>query len=244
MTQILSGFQMIHLARVESTNNYAAKLLEAGSVAPPAVIMADEQFAGRGQRGANWHSQPGANLTFSLLLAGDLLPSEVFQLNMRAAVVLCQLIEPLLPHALVQIKWPNDVLVNRTKIAGILVENQLQKGRIHQSVMGVGLNVNQTSFGDITATSLVLLSGQEHDRITLLSTFLDRWKNVDIRPERLQQAYMSRLMGAQNFERYQIGDVQLQAKISAVDLDGVLKLEDSEGLLHQFRTKELRWIPD
>ena len=244
MTQIIRGFQLIHLARIESTNNYAAKLLEAGSVSPPAVIMADEQFAGRGQRGSTWLSEPGANLTFSLLLEGKMLPTEAFGLNMQASVALCQVLEPLLPHALVQIKWPNDVLVNRKKIAGILVENHIHSGAIQQSVVGVGLNVNQLDLGMKTATSLANLTGSKHDRTALLATFLGYWKEMNASPSTRSIAFSERLLGRTNFERYLVGETELHAKTHSIASDGALTLIDQDGALHQFRSKELIWLAD
>ncbi len=140
--------QRYDLTRVGSTNDFALALLHEGA-AEGTLVLAYEQYAGRGQRSSNWQAAPGLNLTFSLLLRpGWLGHSHLFALNKIAALAVHALLVGYLPAHEVRIKWPNDVLVNGKKIAGILIENQLGPQRAEASVLGIGLNVNQTIFVD------------------------------------------------------------------------------------------------
>lgn len=242
MNPILEGFQLIRLSRVDSTNNFAAKLQEAGSVSGPAAILAENQTAGRGQRGAHWESEPGANLTCSILPEVDLAASESYQLNMRAAVSVCQAIEPHVHHARVQIKWPNDILINRQKVAGILVENQLAGTRIEHSIVGIGLNLNQHAFTADGATSLGSFSGSKHGAEVVLGQILFHWNRWENQAEELQRAFMQRLLGTDAPEPYEAEGERFQARIQAISPEGVLTLCTARDQCRDFREKEVRWL--
>ncbi len=115
------------------------------------VVAAHTQSAGRGQRGNTWESEPGANLTFSILLRPESIPAaRQFELSMLVALAVARTVRSELadtPHASeVTVKWPNDIYVGNRKIAGILIENALCGPCIGHSIAGVGLNVNQTVF--------------------------------------------------------------------------------------------------
>lgn len=137
------GNKIIHLDEVDSTNNYTAKLISAGNVTHGTVILADKQLNGRGQRGSLWSSSPN-QFTCSYYLEPAFLSVEhlVF-LNMGAALAVRNTIQRNLPAETVQIKWPNDVLINNKKIAGILIETQIQSNRLQSVILGVGVNLNQ-----------------------------------------------------------------------------------------------------
>ena len=108
--------------------------------------MAVDQYAGKGQKGTVWQSEPGKNLTCSLLLTPSFLdPKHQFRLTVAVSVALVRTLEALLGVG-VAIKWPNDLYVGDRKIGGILIENILQGQRWKSAVIGIGLNVNQTLF--------------------------------------------------------------------------------------------------
>jgi len=108
--------------------------------------MAVDQYAGRGQQGTVWQSEPGKNLTFSLLLMPAFLdPKHQFRLTVAVSIALVRWLESLLPTP-VAIKWPNDLYVGDRKIGGILIENILKGKYWKSAVVGIGLNVNQTEF--------------------------------------------------------------------------------------------------
>lgn len=132
---------------MDSTNEYLkAELSKSTPFVEGTVIMAVEQFAGRGQRGAVWFSEPGSNLTFSVLLNPIFLnPRYQFRLTTAISLAIARWLESLLPR-LIKIKWPNDIYVDGRKIGGILIENMLKGQTWKAAIVGIGINVNQTTF--------------------------------------------------------------------------------------------------
>jgi BirA family biotin operon repressor/biotin-[acetyl-CoA-carboxylase] ligase len=154
------GRKIIFRETLGSTNNYAAKLLHAGELSHGTVIMSGEQTAGRGQRGAVWAAEPYKNLIFSCFLEYDKLSVSNHQAITH--FVSLALIDFLSFFGIsASIKWPNDILIGNKKIAGILIENQLENSFIKSSIIGIGVNVNQTEFGEFNATSLRLENQEE-----------------------------------------------------------------------------------
>ena len=147
------GQKIIRLDTVDSTNNYTANLIKEGKILPGAVIMADEQTAGKGQRGAVWTSNAGENMLLSVFLnSANLSLHQQVALTHFAAVSVLETLRKIGISA--QIKWPNDIFVGHRKIAGILIENAIVNGQISHSILGIGLNVNQMDFKDLSATSV------------------------------------------------------------------------------------------
>ncbi len=147
-----------YLPSCQSTNDEASALIARGSAADGALVVTGQQTAGRGQRGNAWEAEPGQNLTFSLLLKPAFLrASEQFWLNMAVSLGLYDTLLSLAGDDL-RIKWPNDLYVDSQKIGGILIENTLHGYNMAWSVVGVGLNINQTAFRTPSATSLQVLA--------------------------------------------------------------------------------------
>jgi BirA family biotin operon repressor/biotin-[acetyl-CoA-carboxylase] ligase len=137
------------------------------------VLLADAQTKGRGRGGRTWISPPGANLYLSVILRPVLLPHEAPPLTLAAAVAVCDAVRGLGCRA--TIKWPNDVLVDDKKVAGILTESSTRGGRLEAVVIGIGINVNWTELPPElapTATSLALALGHAVDRDRLASDLL------------------------------------------------------------------------
>jgi len=169
-------------ARIDSTNARAEKWATAG--APHgAVVAADEQTRGRGRLARTWQSPAGVNLYFSVVVRTTWHVFESPPLSLAAGVALAEACQDLLPARPV-LKWPNDLLYEGRKLAGILVETVLRQGEVEFAILGIGLNVNQTGFpGELqqTATSLRLAAGRPLDRarvldrvLVQLETWLDR----------------------------------------------------------------------
>lgn len=152
----------------DSTNTAIRSVLE-GATGRTVALHAVSQTAGRGQRGNVWESDPGQNITLSIALAPPALsPSRHFLISESTAVAVVDFLKSHIDTSLhtIRIKWPNDILVDDKKIAGILIENSLDpKGIINFSIIGIGLNINQTLFSSFIprATSLKLLSGIENN---------------------------------------------------------------------------------
>ena len=167
------GKEIIHLERVDSTSNYIATLLKTKEINSGVVVLADIQDKGRGQRGTIWQSEENKNLTFSIFLKHETLSIEnQTYLNQLVSIVMVELL--LNKNKInAKIKWPNDILIESQKIAGILIENQIQGERIKSSIIGIGINLNQTQFSDFNATSLKLKLGKDIDKIEFLHKFID-----------------------------------------------------------------------
>ncbi len=147
------GKKIIHLDNVDSTNNYVANMVLTKQIEHGTVIMADEQSAGKGQRGNIWISKPGENIITSIYLkTANLSVNEQFNLTIFASLSVIRLLHKKGIKAM--IKWPNDIVINSKKISGILIENQLIGAKIEHSIVGIGLNTNQKEFSDLNATSI------------------------------------------------------------------------------------------
>jgi len=153
---MINKFHIIELDSIDSTNNYLSKLNNTTKLSNGTVILAYNQTNGRGQRGNTWSTIPHQNLTFSLFYTpDDLKIDHVFLISMATANAIHQYLASKQLQS--TIKWPNDILVDKKKIAGILIENTIQQTNIHSSIIGIGLNINQTEFEEgIKATSLLI----------------------------------------------------------------------------------------
>jgi BirA family biotin operon repressor/biotin-[acetyl-CoA-carboxylase] ligase len=164
MRTISLGYPLVQLQSVDSTNNLASRYLKQGKAEEGTVILAVHQTSGRGQGNNTWVSEKGSNLLFSIILKPDFLPAcKQFYLSMAVALGIQGYISGLGIPAL--IKWPNDIVVNRKKLAGVLIENTVLSRNLNSSVIGIGMNVNQQIFPpDLPdPTSLALEAGHSFD---------------------------------------------------------------------------------
>jgi BirA family biotin operon repressor/biotin-[acetyl-CoA-carboxylase] ligase len=168
------GRPLMYQPVTRSTNDDA--LLAARSGAPHgSVFLADEQTAGRGRRGHTWLATAGESLLFSVLLRPKLELAQTTALTLAIGLALRDAVAPLI-SAVSTIKWPNDLLVGERKLAGVLVESQLQGQQLQAVIVGVGLNVATREFpAEIaaTATSLALLGAVRLEREALLFDVLE-----------------------------------------------------------------------
>jgi BirA family biotin operon repressor/biotin-[acetyl-CoA-carboxylase] ligase len=236
---------LIHKDTVDSTNNYAANLSKKTKQANGTVILTKRQFAGKGQRGEVWDSADAQNLTMSIIIDAKLDIQSVYYLNIVASLAVRKLLEDLKIEA--KIKWPNDVLVGSKKIAGILVENQLQKSSVIQSIVGVGLNVNQENFDPLlNATSICKEKGTSFD---LADIFLQLYGYFDFYIDILMQGnlnllkkhYYNHLLWFNQNGRYATAEKEFTATNLGIDAYGRLKLQTSTGV-QVFDVKEVKFI--
>ena len=248
MSSSIIGNNIIRLNTVDSTNNYAAKLLNQTKIPFGAVIMAQFQDDGRGQRGAVWQSKSGENLLFSAILDGSLMKEcPPFYLSKCVAVSIKDTLSYFLKHK-IHLKWPNDVLVERRKIAGVLIESQWKGNNIFSSIIGVGLNVNQTHFEyGFDATSMKLLSANDYDLkevLQVLCTKLNFNFNRLLSKEYsdLQQDYLSSLYKYNEKTHFKIGDKLEEVVLKDVDENGMVCLEMSGGKIQEYDFSQARQI--
>lgn len=174
-------FQLLKLDATESTNRYLKDLLRSENPLDYTVVVAEKQLNGRGQMGTVWESEGGKNLTFSVLRRFDALNvKHQFVLNIAVSVAVHDVLnEFLVPD--VTIKWPNDIMSGSKKVCGILIENVLKGERVGQSIIGIGLNVNQTNFTNLDkASSLQRITGRKFDLEELLHSLLEHlWLQLE-----------------------------------------------------------------
>jgi BirA family biotin operon repressor/biotin-[acetyl-CoA-carboxylase] ligase len=240
---------IIKLDAIESTNFYLKKLAVEKDVESYTVVSARYQSAGRGQMGASWHSEDGKNLTFSIL--NNFFSFEIgYQFYLSMAVSL-GLLEALRVHIAspLFIKWPNDILAEKDKLAGILIENIVSGNTIRQSVIGIGVNVNQEKFpaaiGNVT--SLKNITGIFFDTDILLETIVTSIQNfigyVERKEfEQLKKLYLKSLYKFETHEMFEDinGNIFL-GKIVDVFEDGKLLVELADEKTRKFNFKEIKF---
>lgn len=233
------GRKLIHLESVDSTNNYTANLVKSQGLSSGTVILADEQFAGRGQRGAEWVVEPGMNLTFSIYLeVVNLSVEHQFDLSKTVALSICHFLEKLGIES--QVKWPNDILVNGNKIAGVLIENAISSSGPIRSVVGIGINVNQTRFRNFKATSIQCEKGTFYPVRDALFSFLESFNLVYNElignPELLNQRYLNKLYQFKARSQYQDASGTFEGEIQGVERSGkLIVLKDGQKVTYDLK---------
>ena len=207
------------------------------------VVAAREQTAGRGQRGNRWLSQAGENLTFSLVMKPERLAArDQMQLTALASVaVRSYLLAEGIPA---RIKWPNDIYVVDRKICGMLIENTLEGPWIRHSVIGIGLNVNQTVFppGLPNPTSMALCTHRTFDLEEELPRLLSFFRVDALGMPSLWEAYTGELYRLGESHEWSLPEGSiLKGTIKGVRQDGRLILETTEGE-RLFSFKEIGYV--
>jgi BirA family transcriptional regulator, biotin operon repressor / biotin---[acetyl-CoA-carboxylase] ligase len=236
--------QFIWLDRVDSTNSYCNQLAKNGEL-EGCTVAAYIQEQGRGQRGNSWESEEGKNLTFSLLLRPTFLKvEEQFYLSKVIALSVCDWIKNNSLDA--KIKWPNDIYVGDNKIAGILIENSFSSTILDVSVIGIGLNLNQTLFSDDipNPTSMKLLTGKHYQIEIVLSELVVsiQLRYMQLRfglKMKIDDDYINSLYRFNEYNFFTGDEGRLKARIIGVKPTGELILETKEGELKTFAFKEV-----
>ena len=169
--------KLIKLDAIDSTNEFLKALSNKQELENFTVITAENQTKGKGQMGSTWNSESGKNLTFSVLLVDVLENIEsIYNLNIAVALALLEVLKQAnIPE--LKIKWPNDIMSANKKIGGILIENSIKNSNDIQSIIGIGLNVNQQNYDDLPqASSLCLTTGQFYDCEELLTKIVMQLK--------------------------------------------------------------------
>lgn len=244
----------MYIAETDSTNSQLRLHPEWGTV------RTDFQSAGRGQQGNGWESERGKNLLFSTLLTRPAVrPTEQFRISMAVALAMHRAVAPLVPDKeLLCIKWPNDLYYQDRKLAGILIENTLSAAGIEQSIIGVGLNVNQQHWlgSAPNPTSLRLISGAENEVQPILDAFLNYLPSLLMSPS-LKADYMSVLYRRDGMYGYEEREVSIaptmnqtvaeakavfMAEIADVSDDGRLHLRLADGQQRAYHFKQVRYV--
>ena len=238
----LVGRQFVHFDQCDSTNHIAQQLIQSQQASNGAVVHADEQLAGRGQQRSRWESASAQNLTLSVIFFPELAIEQQHYLTILASLSVYDTLTDLV-HPPVAIKWPNDILCESSKICGILIQNNLKGSKIHSTVIGIGLNVNQDHFLSEQATSLALLAEQYWNREHVLRLLLQK---IDARFNQLktgettllEQEYLDNMFWKDEKHLFEDKQGTFYGTIRGVDSSGRLAVE-VDGAVRYYDTKEL-----
>lgn len=216
------------------------------------ICITDHQTRGRGQYERNWESNPGANLTFSMVFLP--LSSERFHvLTLACALAVVEHLNELDGSAIASIKWPNDVLLNSKKTAGLLTETMFNGNKFDRLVLGVGLNVNQEKFPEALtdkATSVKKETGKYIEREQFLCDLISRieykyslWQRQQ--PD-LHKIINRNIRGYGQWVGLKVnGELKPDAyKLLGIDQQGQLLVLDHEGGIETFTYEQIRLVTD
>lgn len=195
------GESFIELDATESTNDLAMQAASSRQALPGTVWFAHEQTSGKGQRGRKWHTEPGRNLSMSILLEAPFAdPSSAYPLSAVTALSCLDAVGETGVEGL-SVKWPNDIYHDNRKLGGILIENLVRGQRWTHAVVGIGINVNQVLFDPTlpNPVSLFQITGREHSPVTLAR---DLCRKLEARLEGLMRMGVDLTLGALNENLY------------------------------------------
>ncbi len=241
--------KLIKLDAIDSTNDFLKRLSVEQSLENFTVVTAESQTRGKGQMGAKWDSETGKNLMISVLVNNVLNTiSEIFDLNVAVALSIFTTLEKNnIPN--LSIKWPNDILSDNKKVAGILIENTIKNNGEITSIIGIGLNVNQINFDNLPkASSMAVISKKEFDKETILNQLIDCLKlNCDL----LQNKSASKLWDSYNNNLFKKGipmafslpdGIQFMGIIQGVNSSGKLEVKLENDAIENYGIKEIQLL--
>lgn len=241
---------IISLATVDSTNRYmrdeAEELWSRHGHDGFVVVTAEHQTAGRGQRGNVWNSNAGENLLFSILVRpGEILKvTEQFLLSQTVALALHDTMQH---YGIdVKLKWPNDIYVGKSKLAGILLELDYAGNSVEQAIIGIGINVNQKEFPimDRIPVSMKMLKEENFALDGILKTFIDSFEHRYLQlcsgnRDALAAEYTSLLLGIKEKRVFNDKDGHFEGVIKGVEDDGHLLVQRNDGSTGRYAFKEV-----
>ncbi|WP_416149740.1 biotin--[acetyl-CoA-carboxylase] ligase [Salipaludibacillus sp. HK11] len=237
--------KVVYYPSVSSTQTIANQLVNEGD-SEGIVVVADEQTDGKGRLGRPWQSQKQSGISMSLVLKPDIDFRQAPQLTLVSAVAVTRALRERTGLS-IDIKWPNDLLVNGKKLAGILTEMQVDPDRIQSVIIGIGINVNHDNFPDeltSIATSLKVESGEEFDRADLIGEILREFSW-------LYETYLSKgfsfIKPLWEAHSLSIGKVitarrardSVEGEVIGINDEGVLLLKDNQGETHHIYSADI-----
>jgi BirA family biotin operon repressor/biotin-[acetyl-CoA-carboxylase] ligase len=239
--------KIIKLNAIDSTSSFLKELAQNSALENYTIAVTKEQTKGRGQQSNTWISEPDKNLTMSVFIKDfDLSISNQKYFNFAISLAIFDVLSKIQIPKL-SIKWPNDILSGNKKICGILIENNIRSTKIHSSIVGIGLNVNQTIFPNFlkSASSLMKLTDKEHDVDNLLEELINSIKfrvhNLTMkRYETLEKDYLNVLYKKNIPTMFKdSNDVLFMGIITGISSDGNLQLELEDETIKEFKIKEI-----
>ena len=239
---------IIKLDAIDSTNSYLRELLQKKKLETFTVVSAKSQTNGKGQMGSTWTTESDKNLIISILINNSVENiNQIFDLNIIVALsVIAVLNSENIPN--LSIKWPNDIMSENKKIGGILIENIIKENGVINSIIGIGLNVNQTHFENLPKASSLKNSMQMDFDIDLLIEKIvvqlkDNLKNLDNFKQIFWNDYNNLLFKKDVPTVFQDANKNnFMGIIQNVNTDGTLKLLLENDKIQSFKIKEISML--
>ena len=237
-----------HFEKLDSTNAYLQRQQSECDIRNW-VVGADEQTAGKGMGSNGWESEVGKNLTFSLAVDMSFLPAErQFLLSEAVPLGIVEVLDTVLPADKISIKWPNDLVYENRKLAGILINSTIKANMMDVSIIGIGLNVNQMQFQDWPThpISLKMITGQTYDLQPLMEQIADRIlikvEQLKSGPSSIEQEYLKRLFRYRTWADYEVDGKVLRLFMTGIDVFGRLQLVDEAQQSYSFDINEIKFV--
>jgi BirA family biotin operon repressor/biotin-[acetyl-CoA-carboxylase] ligase len=235
----------IKLESINSTNVYALSLNDSLVFKEGLVVTANYQSGGNGQRGKAWESNENENLLLSVVIEPNIKLDEQFLISKIVALSVCDLLKRLGLES--ELKWPNDILVAKQKIAGILIQNKTQGNYISHSVIGLGFNVNQLVFKNYSpiATSLRLQLNKEYEILKIQEHFLSflstRLKRLKV-GENQDNEYLNSLFLKEKIAAFESDNKQFMGIIKGVNESGKLLIKLDDNRITAFENQQIKYL--
>ena len=247
MKPVFPKSKIIRIRQTTSTNWQLLQLSNEEELTEGTVVVTDHQTQGRGQAGNYWESEPGANLTFSILLYPSLVnASRQFILSKAVSLAVYDFVSQHIPN--VSVKWPNDVYAGEKKIAGILIENFITGEYMAKTIAGIGLNINQKHFlSDApNPVSFRQLTGKIYPLDECLQTLHEhiatRYRMITENTEKINSDYLQHLYRFGKLCRYSANDIFFEATITGLNDYGMLEMTTVNGEYKSYGFKEVEFI--
>ena len=244
-------FNIINIEQLDSTNLHLAKLIkENKNIEEGYVISAYSQIKGKGTASNNWESEDGKNLTISILLKPYFIhASEQFNITQLISVSIIETLEEYYSLSNLKIKWPNDIYFEHKKLCGMLIQNTIKGNNIENSIIGIGLNVNQTEFSSAlpNPVSLKQIKKTDFNNDEILQKILEKlainYERLTVYPKSgwLESKYLNMLYRINEVHKYKDSNGVFDGIISGIDDYGRLKIS-CDGIERIYAFKEVEYI--
>jgi BirA family biotin operon repressor/biotin-[acetyl-CoA-carboxylase] ligase len=243
----LIGDVIIELSEIDSTNNYAMRLIDEGMAEHGMVVRADFQTKGKGQLANLWLAEESKNLLISAIIdTREFAIEKQFFLNAATCLSVAEMLMTNynIPH--VSIKWPNDIYAGDKKIAGILIENSLRGSQWTNAVVGIGLNVNQAVFSDLNRATSMFNQTQEKQKVksvlkNLLKILNKHFLKIGNNEDALFEAFNQNLYKVNKEITFTKKNELYKGIVKGVNAFGELEVEVA-GKLKRYRHKEIELV--
>ena len=260
----------LHFNLLDSTNAYLQRMQSEQDIRNW-VVSTDMQTAGKGMGHNGWESETGKNLTFSMALDMGFLPAErQFLLSEAVPLGIVEVLDHVLSNdfegietpdmpstpptpsntdpSKISIKWPNDIYYGKHKLAGILINSTIKANMMDISIIGVGLNVNQTQFQDWPThpISMKMITGKQYNLQPLLEKIAERItmkvEQLKSDPTSIEQDYLKRLFRYQTWADYEVDGKTMRLFMTGIDAFGRLQLVDAQQKSHSYEIKQIKFL--